>query len=69
MQPVRQPLGPASSRTLQSAVQTKTLPGAPAGDYQVLQFQTCFADKPNAVKTIVFAHEQAGLRVIGYSLR
>jgi hypothetical protein len=69
VQSVRQPLGPASSRTLQSAVQSKTLPGAPAGDYQVLQFQTRFANKPDAIETIVLAREQAGWRVNGYFIR
>lgn len=69
IQSVRQPLGRASSRTLQSAVQTKTLPGAPAGDYQVLQFQTRFAGKPNAVETVVLSREQGGWHVSGYFIR
>ncbi|KHA62701.1 helix-turn-helix domain-containing protein (plasmid) [Sphingomonas aurantiaca] len=69
IQSVRQPLGSASSRTLQSAVQSKTLPGAPAGDYQVLQFQTRFANKPDAIETIVLAREQVGWRVNGYFIR
>jgi len=69
IQSVRQPLGRASSRTLQSAVQTKTLPGAPAGDYQVLQFQTLFANKPDAIETVVLSREQAGWRVNGYFIR
>ena len=35
---------------------------APAGDYQVLQFQTHFATKPEAVEAIVLAREkQAGM--------
>ena len=69
IQSVRQPLGRVSSRTLQSAVQTKTLPGAPAGDYQVLQFQTRFATKPDAVETIVLARENGSWRVSGYFIR
>lgn len=69
IQSVRQPLGRVSSRTLQSAMQTKTLPGAPTGDYQVLQFQTRFATKPDAVETIVLAREKAGWRVSGYFIR
>ncbi|MFE8108245.1 DUF4019 domain-containing protein [Sphingomonas melonis] len=69
IQSVRQPLGRVSSRTLQSVVQTKTLPGAPAGDYQVLQFQTRFATKPDAVETIVLARENGSWRVSGYFIR
>jgi DNA-binding CsgD family transcriptional regulator len=69
VQAVRQPLGRASSRILQSAVETKTLPGAPAGDYQVVQFQTPFANQPNAVETVVLSREQVGWRVTGYFIR
>lgn len=69
IQPVRQPLGRPASRTLQSATQTKTLPGAPAGDYQLLQFGTRFANKPDAIETVVLAREQAGWRVSGYFIR
>jgi len=69
IQSVRQPLGRVSSRTLQSVVQAKTLPGAPAGDYQVFQFQTRFATKPDAVETIVLARENGSWRVSGYFIR
>ncbi|WP_206542345.1 DUF4019 domain-containing protein [Sphingomonas sanguinis] len=69
IQAVRQPLGRISSRTLQSVVQTKTLPGASAGDYQVLQFQTRFATKPDAVETIALARENGRWRVSGYFIR
>ncbi|MEG3148685.1 DUF4019 domain-containing protein [Sphingomonas sp. ZT3P38] len=68
-QSVRQPLGRPSSRTFQSATQTKTLPGAPEGDYQLLQFSTRFANKPDAIETVVLAREQAGWRVSGYLIR
>ncbi|TCM04721.1 DUF4019 domain-containing protein [Sphingomonas sp. PP-CC-3G-468] len=66
---VRQPLGGAASRTLQSAAQSKTLPGVLAGDYQVLQFQTSFATKPDAIETVVLSREQKGWRVSGYFIR
>lgn len=66
---LRKPLGPVQSRTLQSMVPTKTLPGAPDGDYQVLQFQTRFAHKPEAIETIVMAREAAGWHVSGYFIR
>lgn len=69
IQSVRQPLGLVSSRVLQSAVETKTLPGVPDGDYQVLQFKTRFATKPEAIETVILAREQAGWRVAGYFIR
>lgn len=69
IEPVRKPLGQAQSRTLQSVMPTKTLPGAPAGDYQVLQFQTRFANKPDATETVVMAKEAAGWRPSGYFIR
>lgn len=69
IQSVRQPLGQASSRSFQSVIQTKTLPGAPAGDYQVFQFGTRFANKPDTIETVVLAREQAGWRVNGYFIR
>ena len=69
IQSVRQPLGPASSRTLQGAVRTTTLPGAAAGDYQVLQFQTRFANKPDAIETVVLSREQQSWYVDGYFIR
>ena len=69
VQSVRKPLGRVSTRTLKSVVQTNTLPGAPAGDYQVLQFQTHFANKPNATETVVLSREKAGWRVNGYFIR
>ena len=69
IQPVRQPLGRAASRTLQSTARTTTLPGAPAGDYQVLQFQTRFANKSDAIETVVLSREQQGWYVDGYFIR
>ena len=69
VQSVRKPLGRVSTRTLKSVVQTNTLPGAPAGDYQVLQFQTHFANKPDATETVVLSREKAGWRVNGYFIR
>ncbi len=69
MQQVRAPLGAAKTRTFASAKRTATLPGAPAGDYAVIQYSTAFAAKPS-VETIVMTHEQDGQwRVSGYFIR
>ncbi len=68
-QGVRKPLGAVSSRVVQSATRTNALPGAPAGEYQVIQFKTAFAQKPDAVETVVLSREKAGWRVNGYFIR
>jgi hypothetical protein len=50
---VRKPLGEVISRNLKQAEFKKALPGAPDGEYVVLQFDTSFANKKEAVETIV----------------
>lgn len=42
---VRAPLGAVGSRKLKSAKYTKSVPGAPDGEYVILQFDTDFAEK------------------------
>ncbi|TGX52466.1 DUF4019 domain-containing protein [Sphingomonas gei] len=69
IQPVRQPLGAVSSRTLESATKSGTLPGAPAGEYEILQFRTSFAQKRGAIETVILAHESTGWKVAGYFIR
>lgn len=68
-QSVREPLGRVSSRILQSVVPSKTLPGAPAGEYEVVQFQTRFATKPDGTETVVLSREDGRWRVSGYFIR
>jgi len=51
--PVRAPLGAVTSRTLQAAKFTNSIPGAPAGDYVLIQYATDFANKPGSVETVV----------------
>lgn len=49
---VRKPLGNLVSRKLKSAKYTKTVPGAPDGEYVILQFDTSFTNMKQAVETI-----------------
>ncbi len=49
---VRQPLGALVSRKLKGAQSTKTAPGAPDGEYVIVQFDTSFANKKEAVETV-----------------
>ena len=69
IQPVRVPLGAASSRTFQSVTKTNSLPGVPSGDYEVIQFRTDFAHKPGSIETIMLAHERDGWKVAGYFIK
>jgi hypothetical protein len=66
----RGPLGALKARALRSAKHTKTLPGAPDGDYVVLQYTTSFDKKESAVETITPMREADGhWRVSGYYVR
>jgi hypothetical protein len=69
VQPVREPLGAVSSRSLKSVTRTSSLPGAPDGQYELLQFQTSFAQRSDANETVVLAHEPSGWKVDGYFVR
>ncbi len=69
VQAVRQPLGAVSSRTIKSMTKATSLPGAPTGDYEVIQFQTNFANKPGAVETIALSHQGTSWKVSGYFIR
>ncbi len=67
---VRSPLGAVLSRTLESATFTRTLPGAPDGEYVVIQYDTKFENKAAAVETITPMHNKDGSwRVAGYYIR
>jgi hypothetical protein len=49
---VRGPFGNVLSRELIGARYTKSLPGAPDGEYVVIQFKTAFQNKAEAIETI-----------------
>jgi DNA-binding CsgD family transcriptional regulator len=65
-QPVRQPLGPVSSRVLKSVIKATELPSMPVGQYEILQFATSFAQKPDTIETVTLARESSGWKVDGY---
>ena len=67
---VRDPLGKVLTRKLKSATYTKTLPGAPDGEYVVIQFDTSFEHKQAAVETITPTLDKDGKwRVSGYFIK
>ena len=70
LESVRKPLGSFVSRKLKSAKYTKTLPGAPDGEYVVLQFDTSFPNKKDAVETITPMLDKDGKwKVSGYFIK
>jgi hypothetical protein len=52
LQAVRKPLGKLLSRKVKSSMYNTSLPGAPDGEYVVIQFETSFENKKLAVETI-----------------
>jgi hypothetical protein len=66
----RDPMGKTLSRTLKAATYTKTLPGAPDGEYVVIQYQSSFEHKQSAVETITPMLDKDGTwRVSGYFIK
>ncbi|MDS4021480.1 MAG: DUF4019 domain-containing protein [Candidatus Competibacter sp.] len=67
---VRAPLGALKSRTLKSANFTRSLPGAPDGEYVVIQFDSQFEHKASAVETVTPMRDKDGIwRVAGYYIK
>lgn len=66
----RKPLGNMISRTVKTKKYATSLPGAPDGEYVVIQFETKFAKKAEAVETITPQKDKDGQwRVSGYFIR
>ncbi len=70
VKPVREPLGGVESRTLIRARYTTSVPGAPDGDYVVIQYRTNFSNKKDAIETITPMLTADGeWRVSGYFIK
>ncbi len=66
----RSPLGAVKARKVKSAMFTRTLPGAPDGEYVVIQFESQFENKASAVETVTPMHDKDGAwRVSGYFIK
>ena len=66
----RSPLGKMISRKLKRMQYETTLPGAPDGEYVVVQYDTSFENKRSAVETITPTLDKDGQwRVSGYFIR
>ena len=70
LQTARAPLGALKSRQLKSAAFTRSIPGAPDGEYVVVQFDAQFENKAAAVETVTPMREKDGSwRVSGYFIK
>jgi hypothetical protein len=67
---VRAPLGAVRSRKVKSANFTRTLPGAPDGEYVVIQFEAQFENKAAAIETVTpMLDKDRTWRVSGYFIK
>jgi hypothetical protein len=67
---VRMPLGKMISRKLKTSVYKTTLPGAPDGQYVVIQFETSFQNKESAIETVTPMFDKDGRwTVSGYYIK
>jgi len=67
---VRPPLGSMTSRKMEASQAIKNAPGAPAGEYVVIQYKTVFQNKKDAVETVTeMLDKDAKWRMAGYFIR
>ena len=70
MQAVRRPLGKLISRKMQTKSYKTSLPGAPDGEYVVIQFETSFENKKTAIETVSPMKDRDGKwRISGYYIK
>jgi hypothetical protein len=67
---VRKPLGKVIRRAVKSKQYSTSLPGAPDGEYVVIQYETSFSNKKSALETITPMLDRDGKwRVSGYYIK
>ena len=67
---VRKPLGNVLSRKLKSKQYETALPGAPDGQYVVIEYETTFENKKSVIETITLMLDKDGKwRVAGYFIK
>ena len=70
VQAVRKPFGKNVSRELKSKSYRTSLPGAPDGEYVVIQFNASFENKKSAIETITPMLDKDGKwRISGYYMK
>ncbi len=67
---VREPLGKIVTRNVKSAQYMTAMPGVPDGEFVVIQFETSFENKKEAIETITPMMDKDGIwRVAGYFIK
>lgn len=67
---IRAPLGEVVSRKIKKAFYRTELPGAPDGEYVVIEYDTVFENKSTAVETVTPLLDKDGVwRVSGYYIQ
>lgn len=67
---VRKPLGKVISRAVKTRTPQATLPGAPAGEYVIVTFDTSFEKRKATVETVTAVKEKDGVwRICGYYIQ
>jgi hypothetical protein len=67
---IRKPYGKLVSRKPARFARTNTLPGAPDGDYAIVEFESVFGTRKNAVEQLTWTLEDGDTwRVSGYFIR
>ena len=70
IQPVRTPLGKAEERRLTNVQKVQTLPGAPDGDYEILQYNTKFSGSGMmSTETVILVRNEGDFDIAGYFIR
>lgn len=70
LQTGRSQLGGVKSRTLKSATFSRTLTGAPDGEYVLIQYETQFEFKPQAIETLTTMKDKGNVwKVAGYFIK
>lgn len=62
-------LGKLETRNFKRAIRKQHLPGAPNGDYIVIQFSSSFEHKPDAIETVTPMLSGGKWKVSGYYVR
>jgi uncharacterized membrane protein len=65
---MREASGALRERTFTSSRISRTLPGAPDGDYTTLEYATAFEKKSKAVEHVVLSREGNNWKAAGYSI-
>jgi predicted Ser/Thr protein kinase len=70
LEKLRQPMGNLVSRKLRAKQSVTEMPGAPDGEYVVMQFETSLSNKKSAVETVTVGPKKDGKwRVSGYFIK